>query len=195
MLVGVALEDRADRGVDLGVHQDDVLAVPERLEQHVRRELDVAGDLADDVDLLAPAEQERILRDRGPAVADRVLERALRVDRDALDARLGVGRRGALQRAVRDRDHAHAGHAVDDLVRQALAHEAGADHPDAHGPPLGLAGAKRPVDDDHAAAPSPGAAMRRVSSFSTSSRLFQATSLGDIVPGGRGHSSPRRGSS
>ena len=51
----VDLQDRADRGVDLGVHQHDVLAVLERLEDDVRAELDRAGDVDEHVDLLGAA--------------------------------------------------------------------------------------------------------------------------------------------
>ncbi len=61
MTVGVDVQDRADRRLELGVHQHDVLAIGERLEHHLRAELDRAGDLAHDVDVLAPAEQERIV--------------------------------------------------------------------------------------------------------------------------------------
>ena len=43
VLLGVDLQDRADRRVDLGVHQHDVLAVLERLEHDVGAELDRAG--------------------------------------------------------------------------------------------------------------------------------------------------------
>ncbi len=50
--LGVDLQDRPDRGVDLGVHQHDVLAVGERLEDDVGAELDRPGDVDDDVDLL-----------------------------------------------------------------------------------------------------------------------------------------------
>ena len=59
--VGVDVEDRADRRLELGVHQHDVLAVRERLERDLRAELDRAGHLADHVDVLAPAEEERIV--------------------------------------------------------------------------------------------------------------------------------------
>ena len=41
--VRVDLQDRSDRGVDLGVQQHDVLAVLERLEDDAGAELDRAG--------------------------------------------------------------------------------------------------------------------------------------------------------
>ena len=49
----VHAQDRADRGVDLGVHQDDGLAVPERLENDVGTELHRAGDVDEHVDVAA----------------------------------------------------------------------------------------------------------------------------------------------
>ena len=56
-LLRVHLQDRADRRVDLGVHQHDVLAVLERLERDPGAELDRAGHVDEDVDLLGAAEQ------------------------------------------------------------------------------------------------------------------------------------------
>ena len=87
MALRIDLEDRADRRVDLGVHEDDVLAVTERLEDDGRRVLDVAGDLADDIDLLAAAQEVRIVGERGLARPHRVLEARLVVDADGVLAR------------------------------------------------------------------------------------------------------------
>ena len=149
MPVGVDVQDRPNRRLELGVHQHDVLAVCERLERDVSSELDRARDLADDVDVLAAAEQERIVGHGRAAGRRGVVERVLRVDGDGLDARVAEDLGGSLRLPVRDRDDAHPGNAVDDLVRQALAHETGADDPDADRPPFGFAGLQRGVDDDH----------------------------------------------
>ena len=86
----------------------------------VRTELDRAGRLDQDVDCVAPAEQRRVLgRDR--AAARRRVECSGRVHRD----RLGVGVADDVSPharvAVRRRRPAHAGDAVHDLVREALA--------------------------------------------------------------------------
>ena len=56
----------ADRGVDLGVHHHDVLAVGKRLDEHVGTELDRAGDIDDDVDLIGMADQHRVFGDDAP---------------------------------------------------------------------------------------------------------------------------------
>ena len=67
MLVGVGLEDRADRRVELRVHQHDRFAVFERLERNLRAELDRAGHVDQDVDLLRLAEECVVCDNRPPA--------------------------------------------------------------------------------------------------------------------------------
>ena len=83
----VDLEDRPDRRVDLGIHQHDVLPVFERLEDHGRRIFDVPRDLANDIHLLAAAEEEWVVGIHGPAGSDRVLEGRLLGMARALDGR------------------------------------------------------------------------------------------------------------
>jgi hypothetical protein len=68
----------------------------------------------------------------------------------AIDTGFAVGALGPREGAVRDRHELHAGSAVDDLVGDAAAHEAGADHGHPHGPALRSAGLQRVVDQDHA---------------------------------------------
>ena len=50
MPVGIGLQNGPDRGVELGIHQHDVLAVLECLEHDVGAELDRAGDIDEHVD-------------------------------------------------------------------------------------------------------------------------------------------------
>ena len=75
-LLRVDAQDRADRRVELGVHQHDVLAVARGLEHDLRAELDRAGEVDEHVDLLGAAEQERVVRDDDAVRTDRVLDLA-----------------------------------------------------------------------------------------------------------------------
>ena len=135
--LGVGLQDRADRRVDLGVHHHDVLAVGERLDEHVGAELDRAGHVDDDVDLRRPADQHRVLGDRRPAGGERRRRGRSGCRPGRRPRGPSSGRRlGPLGLAVVDRRHPHAGDAVGDLVGEALAHEAGADHADPDRPVL-----------------------------------------------------------
>ena len=72
VLAGVDLQDRADGGVDLGVHQHHVLAVAEGLEDDVGAELDRAGDVDDDVDLARSGRSGTDRRPRPAARPDRL---------------------------------------------------------------------------------------------------------------------------
>jgi len=189
----VDLEDRADRRVELGVHEHDRLAVLERVERDARAELDRAGQLDEDVDVLGAREQERVVGCDGRPLAQRVLERAGR--RDGLrvgEPRVAEDVGGAVGAAPVDRRDAHPRDAVRDLVAEALRHEAGADEADADRAILRLARTQRGVDEDHAAR---SALIRRRSSGSTSSSIAQAASFSEISATGSGHSRPSRGSS
>ena len=62
MLAGVGMQDRTDRRVQFRIHEHDRLPVLERLEQDLRAELDRAGHVDEDVDLLGLAEKERVVR-------------------------------------------------------------------------------------------------------------------------------------
>ncbi len=188
--VGVDVEDRADRGLELGVHEHDVLAVRERLERDLGSELDRAGHLADDVDVLAAAEQEGIVRHDRAAGRRSVVERVLRVDGNRLQTRVAERVGGAFGSPVRDADHTHAGHAVHDLVRESLTHEAGADDADADRASFSFARPQGRVDDDH-----DEISMRLRTSGSTTSRPGHWESFSDMTETGSGQVSPRRGSS
>ena len=146
----VHLEDRADRRIELRVHQDDVLAVAERLEHDVRAELNGSGDLHEDVDLLRATEEHRVVRHRHAVVADRLLDvgHRGRLD-DVLDAGIGAQLPRPLEPPAVHGGESHARHAVDDLVRETLGHEARADEPDANRTTLCLASAQCSVDQDH----------------------------------------------
>ena len=202
MLVGVGLEDRADRRVELRVHQHDRFAVLERLERNLRAELDRAGHVDQDVDLLRLAEEECVVCDNRPPGADGVLELSRRRRYDHVVAsRIVVDLLCALEVAAVHRRHLHSRHAVNDLVREPLGHEAGADHADAHRLSLRFAGAERVVDNDHeTAAPCSAGTlgsivMRRAISCSFSDRRGKARSFSVISVTGSGQVRPRRGSS
>src|SRR5262249_61292367 len=59
--VGALLEDRADRRVELRVHEDDVLPVLDRLECGSSAGLDLTGRLDDDVDALATTYRQQVV--------------------------------------------------------------------------------------------------------------------------------------
>ena len=162
----------------------------ECLERDMGAELDRAGDLADHVDLLAPAKQERVVGRRRAAGVDDLVEPALGIHGRRLDAGVLERLDGSLRTPVRDTDDAHARNAVHDLVRQPLPHEPGADDADADGASLGFALLERSVDDDHAPT-----SIRLRTSGSTESSNAHCLSFSDITVTGSGHSRPSRGSS
>ena len=192
MLVGVHVEDRADRRVELGVHQHDVLAVREGLERRpVRRArpTPVTSQITSTCSLAA--EEERVVGARPrrlPVIASS--SSRLRVDRDGLEARVAEdARRARSGLRFEIADDAHARDAVDDLVREPLAHEAGADDADADRPALGLAGLECGVDDDHSTS------ILRRSSGSIASKGSQRRVLLRDGRDGQRPASPSRGSS
>jgi hypothetical protein len=131
--VGAALEQRPEGAVELGVHQDDVLAVLDGGQHDGERVLHRAGDLEKHVDMGRGGDEERVFSDRGPAGLDGTSERRRAVaERSARLAGIGVGGDGLLRRAVCHRDDAHGG-GMDgvDLEEHARGHEARADHADA----------------------------------------------------------------
>ena len=200
MPAGVGVEDRPDGAVELRVHGDEVLAVLESLECDPGPELDRTGDVHDRVDLLRLAEEKRVLGDDRPSGPHRILEVAearryycLVVARVAEDAERLVGATAV------DRDDVHSRDAVSDLVREALGHESGAEHPDSDRTAFLLTRAQRLVDDDHRTVPagsrSASMAILRRTSGSTSASSGQAASFSEISLTGRGQVSPRPGSS
>ena len=127
--VGLLAQDRADRAVEFGVHQDHVLAVLDRGRDGARAVLDCAGDLDQGLDLRVAGEQQRILRHRVAIGADRFVEfRLVRGLDDIPGTSLRVGAMCLFDVPVRDRHEPHARDGAQDLKRYAAAHEAGADH-------------------------------------------------------------------
>ena len=126
-----------------------MLAVAEGVGDHVGAELDGAGHVHQGVDLGGAGEQGPVVGDGRPVVRDRVLEVAFVLRHHRLDPGVPVGLDRLLEMAVVDGHHAFAGDGVDDLVQQAAAHEAGADHADPDGVAGGLTGLQGVVDDDH----------------------------------------------
>ncbi len=55
--VGSASQFGTDGRVDLGIHQDQVLAVREAIERQVAAEFDRPGDVDDDVDAVGPRDR------------------------------------------------------------------------------------------------------------------------------------------
>ena len=78
--VGVGLQDRTEGPVDLRVHQHDVLSRLDCGQRDLRGELDGAGDLDHGIDLLRLGDEQGIVRHRGAALADRLLELPRAVD-------------------------------------------------------------------------------------------------------------------
>ena len=151
MLLRVRSQDGPDGRVDLGVHQHHVLLVLERLEDDVRAELDRAGDVDDHVDLRGAAQQHWVFGHDRLTLADRLVHGGLRaVALHVAAPGVLIDMEGAFGLAIVDARHAHAGDAVDDLVRQTLPHEPRADHADADGFALRFASFECCVDDDHA---------------------------------------------
>ena len=150
--VGLGLEERPERAVELGVHQQGVLAVLDAGEHRAGGLLDRAGHLEQHVDMRARRHQHRILGDRAPPRLDGAGECGRAVaDRRVLLAGLGVGGDRLGKRAVGDGDDAD-GVAVRQahLQRHARGHEAGADHADPdRRPALGHVAGEGGVDDDH----------------------------------------------
>ena len=148
--LGVLLQNRADRSVELGVHRHHVLLVLDRAHGDDRAELYRPGGIDQTVDVVGVEHQVRVLRDDRLSGADRVLKLSLagrhqRLGRTVLDVRAP----GARERAVADCDQLHAGNRVEDVVRETAAHEARADHADANGPSLGFTLPERYINDQH----------------------------------------------
>ena len=143
------------RCVDLGVHQDDVLAVLECLQHDMGAELDGAGRIHHHIDELGTGQQQGIIgRDR-TVRDDRLVELPLRSGHDdVLAAGIAKHVERALRIAVGYGDHAHPGRAVHDLVGQALRHEAGADDRDPNGISVFGACLESGIDQYHGPDPS-----------------------------------------
>ena len=175
--VGVRLEDRPDRAVELGVHEDDVLAALDRGERDVGAVLDGPRDFHDRLDRLRRAENRRIVGDRRAATRHCVVELGRRAN--LLDGRrpgLHVGLPGSVEPPVRDGDELHPRDGSRDLERDPATHEAGPDHPDPDRPTLPLSDLERAVDDDHRGSAAGSARMR-------TSKSGQLRSLSETILG------------
>ena len=197
---GVDGEDRTQRGIQFGVHQDQVLAVRERFERHLRAKLDRAGNVHQGVEVGRPAEQVRIVGDDGHRRRQRPIERLLRPGHHGLTLRRRIGEGG--DRLVDAPGiyggQAHAGHVIDDLVGHSAPHEASADHAQADRMTLRFALAQRGVDDDQpwppfrcAGAATGATAIRARIDAPASAKGCHARSFGDISVAARGHMIPR----
>ncbi len=135
MFFRIDLQNRPDGGIDLGVEQNDVLAVLERFESDARAELDRAGHVHQHIDFLGAGQQEGVFGDHGLAFTDGEIDLILLRRRNhVLHAAVGAQVERPLHLAVVNRHHAHSRHGVDDVVPQALRHEAGADQSHTNGP-------------------------------------------------------------
>ena len=198
LAVGLAAQQRADGGVDLGVHQHEVLATLDRVERDRGAVVDRPGDVDEAVDLLGTGEQRRVVRHRRPAPCDDVLQGRDRVGRgDVGDAGVPAGGHRTIGGAVAHRCDPHARHRGRDLIDERRSHGPGAVHPDANGTALALARLECGVDEDHVCSwlsevPS---AMRARRWSSCSPRSGHAASFGEIDRIGAGQSMASAGSS
>ena len=129
VFLGINLKDRADGGVQLGVQQNDLLAMSERLENNLGAELHRAGHVHNNVDAGGARQQEGVLRYYGPAGGNCLVHLALRraLD-DVREPGVTENTESLLHVAGVDSAQAHAGNVVHELVREPLTHEAGTDH-------------------------------------------------------------------
>ena len=117
VLLCVDLQNWTDRCIDFGVHQDDVFAVLERLQNDVGAKLDRAGRIHQHVDEFGARHQERIFGGHRFVRANCVVEPLLRFgDDDILVAAVMKDVDRSLDVAVGDRDDPHSGNAVRNLV-------------------------------------------------------------------------------
>ena len=200
MALGVHVEERPDRCVELGVHEDHVLAVAEGLQHHVGAELDRSGDIHEGVDLLRAAEEKSVVRDDWPSRANGVLQLTLRRRHHAvLEAGVCVHLGRTLEAPAVDGRDLHSGDAVHDGVGEPLGHESGADHSHTDRASLALAGLEQVVDDHHRSAPpvkrSSWATILALTSVSISDNRGQTQSFSEISLTGSGQLRPRAGSS
>ena len=193
MLARVDLEDRADRGVDLGVHQDDVLAVRERLEDDLGAELHRAGDVDEHVDLRRAGEQHRVLGHHRAALANRRVSSSVCVPDGAPARGRRSGRRSRRARAggCRSRPSASPARCCSIWLVSPWPMKPAPTMPTRIGLPCCLARPQRGVDDDHDDALHPAGCQPR---RSTSSSGLPGASFSEMTATGSGHSSPSRGS-
>ena len=152
--IGIDLQHGAHRAVELGVHQHDVFAVRDPVEDDAGGEVDGTGDLDQGIDRAGRAQQRGVVGDGRTSGVDRPFQGGDTVDgRDLLDAGFGKGAAPGVRMTVGDGDQAHPGDGVDDLVGDRPAHRAGADHANPQRLSRPLAFLQRAIHDDHAGAP------------------------------------------
>ena len=67
MSLGVSLENRADGGIQFGIHEHDMFAMTERLQHQVSAVFDRARDIHENVDARRACEQHRVIGRNRPA--------------------------------------------------------------------------------------------------------------------------------
>jgi hypothetical protein len=188
--VGLGHQQRPQGGVHLGVEQHQVLAGGEARQRQLGAERHRAGGVDHDVHPVAAGQHVEVVGDRHRAGRGQPVD--VRGTAGGLRGRphLRDGGVRLLRGPVVHRDELHPRRAVDDLVDQAPAHEAGADESDPDGPALLLAVGEQRVDDDHAGTPA-----RNRSALACSSNAGQAASLSEMALTGSGQETPKAGSS
>ena len=182
--VGPDLQDRSEGAIELGVQEDEVLAVVDGGDSRLGTELDLAGGLDDALDAVGGGDEHRIVGDRPLAALDR--SRQLRRRGHAhevvdADVRERLGRFG--ERAVGDDGDIHARRRLQHLVDESAPGEPGADHAQSYRVAGVLSGPQGLVDDDH-------------DELLSSRRSAQLMSFSEtITPSVIGQSIPRAGSS
>src|SRR5258708_14293047 len=130
VLARIHLENRADRGIDLGIHQYDRFAVFESLENYVSTELDRARDIDDHIDLARAAHHEGVLGHGGLALANGLVELGLRPRHDDIvEPGVAIDVLNALRAPILNSPHPPSPNPPSDLSPQPCPHEPGAPHP------------------------------------------------------------------
>ena len=182
--IRMPLEDRPQRAIELGIDQDHVLAMLDRVQSHLCSELHGSGRLNQGVDAIGPTQDCRIVGDRELPAGDRVLQLGAGGDPPhRLDAGAGIRGLGCLDVTVRYGHQLHPLDRADDLLGQGVTQSAGPDHADPDRIPGRFPSRKRPVNDDHRGAPTADRSGGQARSFKETSTV------------GSGHRFPRIGSS
>ena len=109
-LIGINLENRAHRAVQLGIHHDHMFAVLNGLEHHLGAEFHRASHLDDDIYALCLAEQKCVIGDRIAVLRDRILQlRNCFNNHHVLNIGFVVRAPGLIEIPVGNRHQFHAG--------------------------------------------------------------------------------------
>ena len=115
--IRMPLEDRPQRAIELGIDQDHVLAMLDRVQSHLCPELHGSGRLNQGVDAIGPTQDCRIVGDRELPAGDRVLQLGAGGDPPhRLDAGAGIRGLGCLDVTVRYGHQLHPFDRADDLL-------------------------------------------------------------------------------